>query len=199
MIEAALAVVFVIAALVLLLFLWGKKKQVSLTRVSLPFAEFSVSNFDGLPPVMMFAHLSMLCLPVDPATLKQVGSHQGDEATPSMMIHSGWTLVCDAFIRRFGFYPNDEEILKTAAELGGQNVEFIQMYRGIYNASVQHANSLDKEFAANYLVRAPAMVERINGGTRMEEFVEPEVGRMVAEAERIVNGVHMYHQMKKLR
>lgn len=188
MVEAALAVIFVIAALGLLLFLWGKKKQVSLTRVSLPFAEFSVSSFDGLPPVMMFSELSMLCLPADPAMTKSLNDDTANSSAPTMMIHTGWSLVCDAFIGRFGAYPSDEEVMKAASAIGGQNVEFVQMFRGIYEAAIKHAASIDREFAANFLVRAPALAERIQGGTRVELPTDAKFMSMMVSAESIVSG-----------
>ena len=188
MIEAALTVIFVIAALGLLLFLWGKKKQVSLTRVSLPFAEFSVSSFDGLPPVMMFSELSMLCLPADPAMTKSLDGNAANNSAPTMMIHTGWNLVCDAFIKRFGAYPSDEEILKAASVIGGQNVEFVQMFRGIYEAAIKHSASIDREFAANFLVRAPALAERIQGGARVELPTDAKFMNMMVSAENIVSG-----------
>ncbi len=188
MVEAALGVVFVIAALGLLLFLWGKKKQVSLTRVSLPFAEFSVSSFDGLPPVMMFSELSMLCIPADPTMSKSLDGGAAANTSPTMMVHSGWNIVCEAFIARFGAYPTDEEVLKAAAAIGGQNVEFVQMFRGIYEAAIRHAASIDREFAANFLVRAPALAERIQGGARVELPTDAKFMSMMVSAESIVSG-----------
>ena len=187
MIEAGLAVIFVIAALGLLLFLWGKKKRVSLTRVSLPFAEFSVSSFDGLPAVMMFSQLSMACIPTDSSMSNSIDDGATANSTPTMMIHTGWNLVCDAFIRQFGAYPNDDEILKAAASLGGQNVEFVQMFRGIYNASIQHANEVDREFAANYLVRAPSLAERIYSDARSNAPRDEEFLSLMVSAETIVS------------
>ena len=199
MVEAALAVIFVIAALGLLLFLWGKKKQVSLTRVSLPFAEFSVSSFDGLPPVKMFDLLSMICIPVNPASVDSAEESARRTATPTMMVHTGWSLICDAFIHRFSAYPNDDEILKAAPALGGQNVEFIQMYRGIYEGAIEHSGSVKSEFAANFLVRAPALAERINGGERLDFSVNPEVKGMLFEAHKIVSGIDSFRSHEELR
>lgn len=197
MFEAALAVVFVIAALGLLLFLWGKKKQVSLTRVSLPFAEFSVSSFDGLPAVMKFSQLSMLCLPADPSMTRSLDGSTAENSSPAMMIHTGWNIVCEAFIARFGAYPTDEEVLKAAAAIGGQNVEFVQMFRGIYEAAIKHSASIDREFAANFLVRAPALAERIHGGSRVELPSDPSFLDMMVRAESIVSGFDPNSSAKK--
>ncbi len=129
------------------------------TKLSLFPLEVQLERFESLPPVEMFLVISMSFI--------EPGVQDKDEAkliasrTPVALIHVGWNIVCEAFIRRFRAYPNDDRIDAVAAEIGGQNVEFIKMYRDIHVHAIRHANTVTHEFASNYLLRAPSLAERI--------------------------------------
>jgi hypothetical protein len=64
----------------------------------------------------------------------------------------------------FNAYPDDEHINAAASLIGGQNVEFIKMYRDIHIAAIRHSSAVNREFASDYLIRAPSLAERIQGG-----------------------------------
>ena len=147
------------AALVALLFWRGY--SVRPTKMSLPFFEADISHFDSISAVKFFNEVSARVLHADVKTV--LAAEAAAAATPVVLIHAGWNLVCEAFVRRFKAYPDDDRIIAAAADIGGQNVEFIRIYREIHTSAVRHSAQVTREFAANYLVRAPSLAERIEG------------------------------------
>ena len=147
------------AAVVGVLLLRGHSVRPS--KVSLPFLEMSISRFDGLSAVKRFVNISAAVL--SPRVAVQREATTAALATPVVFIHTGWNIVCEAFVRRFGYYPDDDRIHGAAAVIGGQNVEFVKMYRDIHAAAIRHAETVAADFAANYLARAPSLAERIEG------------------------------------
>jgi len=130
------------------------------TKVSLPFVDLDVTRFSALTPVQVFNNLTRVVLPANREAAHNVAAVT---AAPILMIHAGWNIVCDAFIRRFDAYPEDDHINSAAAAIGGQNVEFLRTYRDIYRNASRYTSSLTPEFAADYIVRAPSLAERIAG------------------------------------
>ena len=147
------------AALVALLFWRGY--SVRLKEMSLPFFKAEVSHFDSISAVKFFTEVSARILQADVNTV--LAAKQAAQATPVVLIHAGWNLVCEAFVRRFKAYPDDEQIVAAASAIGGQNVEFVRVYRDIHISAVRHSGQVTRDFAANYLVRAPSLAERIEG------------------------------------
>jgi hypothetical protein len=153
------------------------------TRISMPFLEADLAKFDYEPAVAMFCEVSAAAIPVDLAAVAD--AQAAAEATPVMLIHTGWNIVCEAFIRRFHAYPDDDKIAAAASAIGGQNVEFVRMYRDIYRTAIQHAADVKTTFAASYLVRAPSMAERVEG--RRGSLDPQTLGRLMF-AQGIVQG-----------
>jgi hypothetical protein len=129
------------------------------TKVSFPFVDIQLTRFDGLSPVQFFNNLSIAY--INPAPQYDPQAEVAAENTPIVLIHAGWTIVCNAFIRRFQAYPNDDRIEAAASQIGGQNVEFLKMYRDIHVAAIRHADAISRTFASNYLLRAPSLAHRI--------------------------------------
>jgi hypothetical protein len=144
------------------------------TKLSMPFLEADLTRFEYEPAVAMFCEVSSAAIPIDFGELKL--AEAAAETTPVMLIHTGWNLVCEAFIRRFQAYPEDSKIAEAAAAIGGQNVEFVRMSRDIHTSAIQHAGNVSKIFAANYLVRAPSMAERVEG--KRSDFDPGTLGRL---------------------
>lgn len=133
------------------------------TKLKLPFFEADLESFKDLPAVNLFRNVSAAAIPIKRIQKVRRKTAAAAEATPIMLIHTGWNIVCEAFIRRFQVYPDDARITETASTIGGQNVEFVTMYRDILSSAMKQPAIVSKEFAANYLVRAPSLAERIEG------------------------------------
>lgn len=136
------------------------------TKLSLPFIDVELSRFADLPAVKLFEGVSMAAIPIDKAAAASAMAALND--TPFVLVHSGWNIVCEAFVRRFSSYPADEKIDDAVTVLGVQNHEFLRMYRDIYTQCLQYPKAVNREFAANYLLRAPSLAERIDGSTSLE-------------------------------
>ena len=143
------------------------------TKVSLPFVDVQLSRFRDLSPVRLFSEVSAVAIRPDHRLASQIDITSG--TAPVVMIHIGWNIVCEAFVRRFKNYPDDENLASAAGEIGGQNMEFVQMYREVHSAAIQHSASVTRLFASNYLVRAPSLAQRIEGGS-------PRIGGGLAES-----------------
>jgi hypothetical protein len=150
-----------VGALIAAIAVW-RGYSVRPTKLSLPFLQADLERFSDLSAVEMFDQVSMAAIPMD-RILELERKRAAAEATPVMLIHTGWHIVCEAFIRRFEVYPDDTRIIDAASVIGGQNVEFVRMYRDILSAAISHPKTVSKEFAANYLIRAPSLAERIEG------------------------------------
>ena len=148
--------------LVALLVAW--RYSFRLTKLSLPFLDMEVSSFDNLSPVLFFSQFTMMVLRRDPDAVRE--SDAAAAATPVLLVHAGWNMVCEAFVSRFQAYPDDAHIVAAAAVIGGQNVQFVKMYRDIHTSAIRHSHSVTREFASDYLVRAPTLAERIDGVRR---------------------------------
>lgn len=153
-----------------------------ITKFSLPFIEMQINNFEKLSPVEMFNYVSMMFISptygIDRDALLAI------DKTPVILIHTGWNIVCESFVNRFRTYPNDASIDAVVAEIGGQNAEFIKMYRNIHLQAIRHSNSINKEFASNYLLRAPSLAERI-GRVRDESIDKFRQALIVGASEMI--------------
>lgn len=136
-----------------------------LSKVSLPFVDWQVSNFSQLSAVQFFTHLSVGF--IGPELEFDNDDQILADRAPILLIHVGWNLVSGAFIRRFNAYPSDDRVEAAAGVIGGQNVEFLKMYRDIHAQAIRHAGAVTREFAANYLLRAPSLATRIEGIERM--------------------------------
>ena len=135
-------------------------------RLSIPFVEFEVSRFDQLSPVQLFSAVSVVALRADvplPGGSSEAQLLAGDgKPTPIIMIHAGWTMVCETYVRRFKHYPDQESVLKVVAEIGVQNAEFVNVYRRVYENAIRHPKQITAAFAKDYLDRAPALSQRID-------------------------------------
>ena len=138
--------------------------SIRLKKLSLPFLELEVSRFDALSPVLFFSQVTKLVLQSDARMRRE--ADDALTATPVLLIHAGWNMVCETFVDRFRAYPDDAHIEAAASVIGGQNVQFIKMYRDIHANAIRHSNSVTREFASDYLVRAPTLAERIDGERR---------------------------------
>ena len=131
------------------------------SRITLPFVEVDIGRFSNLSPVTFFCEVSAAAIPIDvEATSDALAAA---EVTPLFLVHAGWTIACEAFVRRFKAYPDDSHIALAAESIGGQNVEFLRMYREIHSAAIRDPRGVTSEFAAQYLVRAPSLADRIEG------------------------------------
>ncbi|HVQ07084.1 MAG TPA: hypothetical protein VMS43_01480 [Allosphingosinicella sp.] len=152
---------------------------------SFPFVKGDLSRFDGLSAVTFFREISIRAL--NPSEAQEAAAAAAaSDASPVFLIHSGWNLVCEAFVRRFQAYPDDERITGAASAIGGQNVEFVRTYRDIHVNAVRYARQVTPEFAANYLLRAPSLAERIEGPNL--RGMDPRTRSLVQAASRIIQG-----------
>lgn len=155
----------VVGAVIAAIALW-RGYAIRPTKLTLPFLQADLERFNDLPAVNLFENVSMASIPHD-RMIERMQEFERMEAaaeiTPIMLVHTGWNIVCEAFIRRFQAYPDDTRIREAASTIGGQNVEFVTMYRDILSAAMQHPAAVSKRFAANYLVRAPSLAERVEG------------------------------------
>lgn len=156
--------------------------SVRATKLSLPFVEADLARFDALSAVTFFNEVSVSV--IRPSNREEAAAVAG--AAPLLLIHTGWSLVCEAFVRRFQAYPDDEHIMGAAAAIGGQNVEFLRMYRDIHVNAVRYAPQVRAEFAANYLVRAPSLAERIDGDSL--EPIPATAKKLIMGASAIIHG-----------
>lgn len=155
------------------------------TKLKLPFVEADLSRFDGLSAVAFFREISIRAL--NPMEARDAAAAAAaSDASPVFLIHSGWNLVCDAFVRRFQAYPDDERITASASAIGGQNVDFVRTYRDIHLSAVRYARQVTPEFAANYLLRAPSLAERIEGPNLAG--MDPRTRSLVQAASEIIQG-----------
>ena len=130
--------------------------------LSIPFVEFEVSRFDQLSPVQMFSSVSVVALRSDIAPRPDQLMAMEAAPTPIIMIHAGWMMVCETYVRRFKHYPDNESVLKVVAEIGAQNAEFVNVYRRVYENAIRHPKQIGMTFAKEYLDRAPALSQRID-------------------------------------
>ncbi|WP_144428184.1 hypothetical protein [Azospirillum thiophilum] len=154
------------------------------TKISLPFMEMQINNFGKLSPVEMFNEVSMMVIPSINRNI--VDAFMSIDKTPVILIHTGWSIVCESFVNRFRAYPSDDSIDAIVSEIGGQNADFIKMYRNIHLQAIRHSKSVTKEFASNYLLRAPSLAERIGGvgGRDINDFQQA----LIAGANGIIKG-----------
>ncbi|MDB5471191.1 MAG: hypothetical protein JWR84_2751 [Caulobacter sp.] len=128
--------------------------------------EFDTSKFDELSAVKFFNAVSRAAIsPVDDADIREGWNRAGgsyEQASPVLMMHAGWTLVCEAFVVKFKVYPDDAEVRKVASVIGGQNVDFVLNYRRAYDAAIREGTGVPLEFAREYLRRAPSLAQRIH-------------------------------------
>jgi len=90
-----------------------------------------------------------------------------------VLIHLGWQLVCDTFVKRFLTYPDEENVRSHITEFGSQNAEFIITYERLYTAAVRFNGSIDIEFAREYFLRAPSLAQRISSqDVELQELFE---------------------------
>lgn len=163
MVQAAIAIASaLVAGLALGLFL-RRGYTATPTKLTLPFVNVELAKFDALSPVKFFRAVSIVSIEPAVSPDDYMKAEQTARNTPIVLIHAGWTIVCESFVRRFEAYPTDERIEAAVARIGGQNAEFIKMYRDIHTSAIRHADKVDRKFAANYLARAPALAERIGG------------------------------------
>ncbi|MDB5471419.1 MAG: hypothetical protein JWR84_2979 [Caulobacter sp.] len=168
--DVGIPVLTFVGGAVLVLLLMKNRYSVSVKQVNLPFVEFEISKFNGLSPVVMFSRLTrMLILPAEAEKVEKLLKRDGASriSEPVAMIHAGWTVVCDAFVYRFKSYPSDQNVHAIAESIGGQNAEFIIMFRRIYELSLRHVDKIEDEFALEYLKRGPTLADRILGTQRL--------------------------------
>jgi hypothetical protein len=180
--QTAMAVVPALLAGIIFGLLIRRGYSIRPTKLSLFPLEVLLERFESLPPVEMFLNLSMVF--IEPSA--QIGDAAKfiSSKTPVALIHAGWNIVCEAFIRRFKAYPTDDRIDAVAAEIGGQNVEFIKMYRDIHVHAIRHANTVTHQFASNYLIRAPSLAERIE--PKLMGTKDPLLQALLSEAARTI-------------
>lgn len=168
--NALIVLVRICCAAVLFAFLIARGHRTRAIRIKLPFVDIDTSSFGDLSPVKYFARLSMAVISPRPTLL----NHDKLISTPPIvLIHVGWNIVCEAFITKFCTYPTDESIHSAASAIGGNNAEYVKMYRDIHKEAILSA-SVKQEFAIDYLLRAPSLSERITGGPfpiRRNKFV----------------------------
>jgi hypothetical protein len=158
-VNALIVLVPICCAAVLFAFLTARGHRTRAIRIKLPFVDIDTSNFRDLSPVKYFDQLSIIVISPRPALL----NHDKLLSTPPIvLIHVGWNIVCEAFITKFSTYPSDESMHSAASAIGGDNAEFVKMYRDIHKAAILTA-SVKREFAIDYLLRAPSLSERITG------------------------------------
>jgi hypothetical protein len=161
-VNTLLVLVPICCAAILFVFLVVRGYRTRDVRIKLPFVEIDTSKFQNLSPVRYFGNLSIIM--ISPKSDLRI-FRENDKllsTPPIVLVHIGWNIVCEAFITKFIAYPTDENIHSAASAIGGQNAEFIRMYRDIHKAAIL-VNSIKREFANNYLLRAPSLAERITG------------------------------------
>ncbi|MEO1701734.1 MAG: hypothetical protein AAFR71_06725 [Pseudomonadota bacterium] len=142
--------------------------------ISIFGVQMSGKIFEQLSPVQLFNHLSRMV----PTTISI--STLSDDFDPHAMLDMSWRMVSDAYIQRFRQYPDDNSLSKNASELGTQNIEFIRIYRQAYIACLKQAE-VPKDFAENFLARAPNLAYRIGGEAALEL---PDVRRFASQLDK---------------
>lgn len=165
--QLAIAIVPALMAGLLLGLLMRRGYSPKFTKLSLPFLELQLDRFEKLSLVEMFVAVSMAY--ISPAFEGIDDAAIVVDRTPIILVHAGWDIVCEAFVGRFQAYPNDDRIDAVAGEIGGQNAEFLKMYRQIHAHAIRHSHAVTREFASNYLIRAPSLAERIKGSRSVRQ------------------------------
>lgn len=140
--------------------LWTNGYQFTPKSIRLPWLEADLTNFNGLSPVKMFIALSRRLIPSSTDARAWL-DQQVHPTTPFLQVHIGWRAVSDAYIKRYGTYPAEDDVRTRVADLGGQNVEFVLLYEKVYSAAVRNEHAIPKDFAREYFLRSPSMAERI--------------------------------------
>lgn len=178
--EVVTIVISASAGAVLMGLLFWRGYSVRATKLSLPFLQADVSKFTGLSATRFFDEVTVMAIrPASPPVSLVVAGQ-----SPLVLIHCGWNIVCEAFVRRFEAYPDDEHIYGAASVIGGQNVEFVKMYRDIHTEAIRHSRQLTPEFAANYIVRAPSLAQRIEAVARPD--IAPTAWSLIDSASAIL-------------
>jgi len=142
--------------------------QLKPKNVKLPFMEFDTSRFGDLSPVRLFANVSRVV--IRPSKDAQNWLDQSkSEITPIILIHVGWQIVSNAYVREFLSYPTEGDIPTRIEKLGSQNAEFIGTFQKIYHSAIRFDNSLTLEFATEYFLRAPSLAVRISGSNSTDQ------------------------------
>lgn len=127
-----------------------------------PFAQFDARKIDDLSPIRMFMSLSRVAIGRSPSAQAWL-LDRSTKPSSVMLIHLAWHIVSGAYLERFGAYPIEQEIYKSAKEIGTQNVDFIRNFQRVHSAVVGDPEAISNETAIEYFYRAPSLAERISG------------------------------------
>ncbi|RYD94402.1 MAG: hypothetical protein EOP61_21750 [Sphingomonadales bacterium] len=177
---AGAAIGFGLAALAGLLLL-SQRYRLRPKSFELPFLKFDTSRFADLSAIQLFTNVSKVAIFPSSAAQNWL-LNKPVEATPMMLIHVGWHIVCDAFVKNFGQYPSEENVQAHVHELGSQNAEFILTFAKIYAAAISHAEDIPYSFAEDYFMRAPSLGVRLSQSkdVMVEDFTELEIFKIVS-------------------
>lgn len=109
---------------VLLLF-----RRYSLTpkEINFPFMKFDTTRFEDLSSARLFQEVSRRVIMRTPIAVDSAEKIKLVE--PLVLVHAGWTFVCDSFVVKYKKFPDDTAIGESASEIGTQNALFVKMYR----------------------------------------------------------------------
>ena len=157
------SLVIILAGVLATLLFVLRGKTVTPDKITLGFMEVKISDFEGLSPIKMFRALTMKMIPESEDHKDALTTKEFSTKSPLVLVHIGWNMVCEAFIERFDTYPSDEAINAAASDIGGENAEFVTLYRRIHLEAAKNEPALSRSIAEHYLVRAPSLAERISG------------------------------------
>lgn len=132
------------------------------TSVNLGFMTFETSRFGDLSPVQLFEQVSRVIIPPS-ADAQNWFDKSTPEATPVLLIHVGWNIVADAYVRKYSALPSEPDVESRISDLGPQNAEFVVIFKRVYDQSVRHGENVGPDFAREYFLRAPSLATRISG------------------------------------
>lgn len=168
-----------VAGAIALVLLWTWRARVVAKKISFPFMEFEVSNFDSLTVVTFFRRVTRIMLAGQPINASQ-------EFHPLVLMNAGWMMVCEAFVLKFDKYPTEENVHSVVAQLGSQNAEFVNIFRKVYECSIREGDRLKRDFAHAFVTRGPALAQRVSGNTTpLAQFARAQYAKWGLNADRL--------------
>ncbi|MFM5917079.1 MAG: hypothetical protein ACKOOL_06035 [Novosphingobium sp.] len=132
-------------------------------NLKLPFMDFDATRFKDLSAVQLFQNVSRAVIRPSDIADQWLLEKDGPGVAPILLVHVAWRIVSDAFCEKFLTYPSDENVQNQVSEIGAQNVEFVILYKKIFEAASKQSELIDLEFAKEVFVRAPSLAHRISG------------------------------------
>jgi hypothetical protein len=138
----------------------SRKYSLTPKEISFPFLKFDTHRFEDLSCARLFREVSRQVIVRNP--IAEVSAEKIRLVEPLILVHAGWTFVCDSFVMKYKKFPDDTAIGESALHIGTQNALFVKMYRQLYEQSVRYSDKITYDFAEDYFARAPSLAQRIS-------------------------------------